>query len=117
MSISTAIVFSLSVTCFSMFYLSNAIEIPIKIKNFSYYFNVILKMFFMQIGILLIPTIMSICNFILMDIGTFANTLVMIDRITGFVWMIYYVYIGFYAITMIYYGITSALNKTNDGEQ
>ena len=117
MSISTAIVFSLSVTCFSMFYLSNTIEIPIKIKGFTYYFNVILKMFFMQVGIILIPTVMSMCNFLLTDMGTMPSTLRMIDKLTGITWMIYYIYFAFYAITMIYYAITAATNATSDGEQ
>ena len=113
MSISTAIVFSLSVTCFSMFYLSNTIEIPIKIKGFTYYFNVILKMFFMQVGIILIPTVMSMCNFLLSDMGTMPSTLRMIDKLTGIVWWIYYIYFAFYAITMIYYSITAGLKNTD----
>jgi len=73
--------------------------------------NVILKMFFMQIGILLIPTIVSMCNFLLTDMGTMPSTLRMIDKLTGIVWWIYYIYFAFYAITMIYYSITAGLKK------
>lgn len=116
MSLSVAVILALSITCFCLFYLSNSISIPVNIKNFSYYFNVILKIFFQQMAILLIPTIISMCNYFLMDFGTMPTVLKAVDRMTGTVWWIYYIYATVYAFTLIFFGISSMLSSTGDKE-
>ena len=103
MSITSGIIFGLSVTCFSMFYLSNSLILDFsKKKDVRFYANIVLKIFFMQIGILLIPTILSTGVIFLQDIGTMPASLSITNKLAGFAWNIYYIYLAIYSLVLIF---------------
>lgn len=113
MSISSGIVFGLAFTVFSLFYLSNSIVIaqPVK-KSFGYYANVVMKVAFMQFGIFLVPTVLSLCLNLLQDLSpSYPTALASLDSLVGYSWLIYYIYISIFATILIFEGIHYMLNR------